>query len=227
MDGIIKDLFVFFRKPTINSNIYKKPIERFFIFSIGFLLIVIGIFFTNLLHLIIEKYIDNDFTNFNKLNYSVNFKNLLKVVIIAPIIEELGFRLFLKPKRFLFLALSFSIISFYIIGFIFRDFQIYYRLSIAIIIFVLSFFYAKKCVKFIKNHYVQTFYLTAFIFSFLHLKAYYSLTQTQYALFPIIILPYFIYALSFSYVRIKSNTFLAILLHITINGIVFSIKYLE
>ncbi|PHS54113.1 MAG: hypothetical protein COB01_02940 [Lutibacter sp.] len=227
MDGIINDFFCFFRKPIINVSIYKKPIERFHLFSLGFLLIVLGILITAILQFIIVKYIDNDFTNFKKLNYSINYLNLLKIVIIAPIIEELGFRLFLKPKKVAFLSLSLSIISFYFIGFIFRDFQIYYKLSIAVFIFILSFFYAKRCIKFIENNYVFIFYLTAFIFAFFHLKTHYSLTQTQYVLFPIIILPYFIYGLSFSYVRIKSNTFLAVLLHITINGIAFFIKYLS
>ncbi|WP_456378185.1 CPBP family glutamic-type intramembrane protease [Lutibacter sp.] len=147
-------------------------------------------------------------------------------MIFVPLIEELGFRLFLRPKKLFFINLSLSIISFYIIGFIFTDLQINYRIGISFIIFIISSVYAKNSMKIIKNNYAKVFYLSSFIFALLHLKAYHSLTLTQYILFPLIILPYFIYGLSFSYVRVKTNILLAILLHIVINGIAFSIKYL-
>ncbi len=226
MVRIIKDLFVFFRKPKKNSVIYRKPIERFHVFSLGFLLIVLGIFLTTILQFIVINYIDSDFTNFNRNKYLINQRNFLKIVIFVPLIEELGFRLFLRPKKLFFINLSLSIISFYIIGFIFTDLQINYRIGISFIIFIISSVYAKNSMKIIKNNYAKVFYLSSFIFALLHLKAYHSLTLTQYILFPLIILPYFIYGLSFSYVRVKTNILLAILLHIVINGIAFSIKYL-
>lgn len=227
MARIVTDLFIYFRKPIYNPKNYKKPIERIKIFSLGFFLIILGILITTIQQFIVIKYIDSDFTNFNLSTYAINLHNFLKVVFIVPIIEELGFRLFLRPKKTIFINLSLSIISFYIIGFFFGNLEIYYRIGIGLIIFVLSTVFVKNSVAFVRNHYPKFFYSSSIVFALLHLKIYESLTLTQLILFPLIILPYFVYALAFSYVRVKTNIFIGILLHAFINGIAFSIKYLS
>lgn len=224
---IIEDLFYFFRKPTLSTKKYIKPRESFTIFSLGFLLIVLGIFLTTALQFAVIRFIDSDFTNFNRSEYIIDYRNFLKIVIFVPIIEELGFRLFLSPKKLFYINLSLSIIFFYVIGFIFRDFQINYRIFSAFIVLIISTFYSEKILKIIENHYSKVFYLSSFGFALLHLKAYESLTLTQTILFPVVILPYFIYSLSLSYVRIKTNFLLAVLLHVAINGIAFFLKYLS
>ncbi|PIY09920.1 MAG: hypothetical protein COZ17_11505 [Flavobacteriaceae bacterium CG_4_10_14_3_um_filter_33_47] len=226
MVGLTKNhnLLLFDFTKTIKDD--KKPIKKHKLFFIGFLICMLGIFFSTILQNIIDKFIDPNFTNFDRLDYPINLHFFFKIVLLGPILEELGFRLFLKPRKRVYIPISFAICSFYILGFLFRDLNIYYKLSLSIFSFGLTYFYSNNIKQIIEDYYSCSFYLTAFIFSFLHLKTFNSISQIQWVFFLIVILPYFFYAIAFSYVRIKSNTFLAILLHAAINGIAFFIKYI-
>ena len=149
---------------------------------------------------------------------------MLKVIFLAPFLEELAFRLFLKPDKKYYIFISFFIICFYIKSFL--DFNFYFLFILCTFLLIFLFFYAQKITRAINNYFVLFFYGSASFFALLHLKGFNSLNEIQSVLFPILLLPYFFYAVSFSYVRMKAGIIFSILLHMFINGLAFSIKYL-
>ena len=158
--------------------------------------------------------------------------NVLKVSLILPIVEELIFRLPLRISKINF-ATSFSMIIFLFLNKGFFS-NIYIRLSISILLFLIIYFGIKQEFSFLKiityfftNHFWSLFYFQALVFGFLHLTNY-NVDFRYFYLFPFIAISYISKGCLFGYLRVRFTygIYLCIASHIFINGIYFLIlKY--
>lgn len=187
---------------------------------------MLGIIITVLIKKIIGLYFDFDVTKLNKISYEFNLHNFLLIVFIAPILEELGFRLFLKPEKKVFIPISFTIIIYLILFLQYQYLNEYLETIITVIVFFIIYRFERTLHKLLIKYYIFILYFTAFIFSLLHLNASNFESINEVYAIPVVLFPYFIYGLSFSYVRMKAGIEFSILLHLSINGLAYFIKYL-
>lgn len=219
-------IFDFFNNPTPNSVGNKKLVYKFYVYITGFLLCMAGIVISVFIKKVFGAYFHFDATKLNKISYELNLHNFLLIVLIAPVLEELGFRLFLKPKKRVFIPISFAIITYLILFLPYQFINEYFEAIITVIVFFAIYYIEPKILKLLKKHYIFILYFTAFIFSLLHLNSSNFESINEIYAIPIVLFPYFIYALSFSYVRMKAGIEFSILLHISINGFAYFMKYL-
>ncbi|MFY7732597.1 MAG: CPBP family intramembrane glutamic endopeptidase [Bacteroidia bacterium] len=125
---------------------------------------------------------------------------LITGVVVAPITEELVFRLPLRYKYNVFVK---SILLF--AKFSSKRKQVRVRL-----------FFTKNWNK----YYLYIFYLVTFLFAFYHLVNY-KITSNILLFSPLLVLPQFIVGLALGYIRVKYNFFLGILFHAIYNAILF------
>ncbi len=234
---VFKDFFQFLYKPNSRKFEFKNKkgiiIKKLFLtfgFEIisvvtGIILLIVGR--TILITLGVElPEMTNLAKNVAKEKFSV-FTIFLISAIIAPVTEEISFRLSLKFNSFnlalslsvLYLSLKFfSKLSFYL-----GEFTINYillHLSIGIIIFVASFFILKikRIDLFFKylyeNYFRIIFYLVVIFFGMLHFGgdfSIYTFTSTM---------PQIIGGIFLGYVRLKFGFQYAILMHFTGNAFI-------
>jgi len=155
------------------------------------------------------------------------------VILYAPIIEELIFRLPLKfNKRYL--IISFTLFTFLIsrmlIGGVVKDLLFSSIISILFLVFFIRIFKMKKVYInlyiFWKKNPIIIFYLTAFVFAFLHIFNYNASFYEILIKSHFIILPRFIIGLLYGLIRIKINTFASILMHSINNSMPYLFIYL-
>jgi hypothetical protein len=128
------------------------------------------------------------------------FAVLVFGVFIAPVTEELVFRL---PLRYKYNVLVKSILLF--AKFSSKRKQVRVRL-----------FFTKNWSK----YYPFIFYLVTILFAFYHLFNY-KITTNILLFSPLLVLPQFIVGLALGYIRVKFNFFLGILFHAAYNAILF------
>jgi hypothetical protein len=194
-----------------------------------FLIILFYIILNLLLHFIINLVLDSS------LNYELNpevtldeatsLKFALAACLLAPIIEELIFRLPLVVNKFnLMVSNGFLIYLFsskYLIGEVYEASLInllclFFSFSIPIILYSLDRI-TNQIVNFLKNHFSLFFYTLLILFGFLHILKYDNATMYLYIFSPIIVLPYILMAYVSSYFRLKYGILFSILFHIINN----------
>lgn len=224
---MIEDFFNFIKNPQINTLFYNKPIKKNFVFFIGFIFCLISVFTVGLLKRFFVYFEILETNESIRVDYAITIFNFLIVVIIAPVVEELGFRLILKPINKFYISISFSILSFLSIKFLFNQWLSSNTiLIISLFLFILVTYYSQFLLKLVIKYYHFVFYMLAILFSILHIKSLDFAAKNLFSL-PILVLPYFFYALSFSYVRMKAGILWSVFLHLSINGLAFFIKYLQ
>jgi hypothetical protein len=174
-------------------------------------------------------------------NKSDLFLASLLIPVLAGLIEETQFRLVLSKfnKKYfdVFIAMF---ISYFIVRVFGRNFiafsQFYSNLllqsTVVYVIFAVPIFFTLQRTKSHSSWFEQNwstaykflFYILPFIFAIAHLPTF-ELTLKQLVLWPLIILPFLIYAFVFSYIRIRIGFIYAVLIHFTIDLIVMTIKY--
>ncbi|SHK73456.1 CAAX protease self-immunity [Maribacter aquivivus] len=149
------------------------------------------------------------------------------LAIVAPILEELTFRLGLKFSKRNFIVMISGII--YALLKIVLDFSVYIALVSALAIATfLTFTLSPKIIisltNYWKNHRLIIFYLLIISFSILHI-ANYDLNSTIVVYIPLIAFSHVLGGVVFSYARLKYNILLAIGLHMAHNALI-SFPYL-
>jgi hypothetical protein len=158
-------------------------------------------------------------------NFEISQKTFLYVVIIAPILEELIFRLPLRISSFSF-SISISILILVItkllvcptIGYEF------YLLAIPLT-FLLNAFYShkKSLLAMIKafwgSHFKYIFYSFSIIFGLLHLSNFEEIYWWMIVFSPLITLPHIIMGLFLGFIRMNFSFLHALIFHATINFI--------
>lgn len=218
----MKELFVFLRSPKERIEkpedySYTRIFKNYFLFCF-----LISLLF-GLLIFLINQFTATNFQDLikNERGSKNRFLELFYLIILYPIIEELGFRLALKIRKD-FLSISLGIQLTYVC-LIINDFtfSIFEILSLIIFFTILWFFIINnKLVEFLKSHYRFYFYFNISFFAALHFFNYSYGNYLDYLFIPIIILPPLFIGGYISFIRIKSGFFLGLVLHILYNLVI-------
>lgn len=111
-----------------------------------------------------------------KLAHLHPYLRLFMVAIVAPTIEELMFRLPLKPKKY-YLVISTLVLSFYLSLAVFSsaliiDYHWLWAGIIALIMSIVVWFFHKGIGKFIATHRLLVIYISCLVFALLHYETY-------------------------------------------------------
>lgn len=197
--ALFKDIIAYSKSPFDIKSEKKSLTARFqdllFILLIYFTLVILSIPIVSF----VEKYVFH-FMEGHKLNKVHNNKSLIKILlsvsVVAPIIEEIFFRLPLRYNR----------------NYLFR-----------LIDFILKKVDIKA---FWNKNYKPFYYLSICIFGIIHIFNYDINSKIYLIIFPIIILPQIIGGILMSYIRMKNGLIWSIALHSLFNGIVVIISLL-
>jgi hypothetical protein len=216
----IKGFFLFLKQPNAAVQIeilslksFLKLVWKSLLFLIAFD-VIIGLVISTPL-----KYFDL-FPMQREIVY--DFKSIIKISLLLPIIEELIFRLPLRISR-TNLAISLSLILFVFLN----RLNIILSISLSLLLFLFLFLPIKKeagifdRIKFLSYRYfLLFFYIQAIIFGFLHLTNY-KLDIHYFYLFPFFVLSYIVAGCFLGYLRVKYNygIYLCITSHIVMNSL--------
>ncbi|MFT3995239.1 MAG: CPBP family glutamic-type intramembrane protease [Dysgonomonas sp.] len=151
----------------------------------------------------------------------INPRYIILACLLAPIYEELIFRLSLRFKP-IYLLISITLFTLLILK---RQIGLPFGLiasSLVLLIGSYLLFVDKRlgiCNKlgvFWQNHYSIVFYSSVLIFGLLHIFNYQNLTWKHYLLSPLIVLPQIIMGLFWGYIRLKydKGLYISILMHL-------------
>ena len=200
----------------------KKIISSFILFDL-ILILANGVLFGFVL------LIYDDFHSLVKSNSTITTSVFLtlKIMLLAPLIEELGFRLSLIVSRFtvsISLGIQIGIIS-----------QIVFNLDYHILIrFFLMFLFAgivylilnKQIISLIKKYHRQYIYYNILFFGFLHITNYELSTTIHYFLIPILVFQNVVFGAYISFLRMTYGFKIAVLMHLFHNTFFGLVCYL-
>lgn len=219
----------------LNPRINQKPkkinaYRKLLVLLISFALVVsidFAISHINVYWIDIGRFLKN-----SESNVSVYFSIFL-ICIYYPIIEELSFRIFLVFKpiflRTGIVALLFHLLfsnnimnwSVDIIGLLFKS-AILILVGVILSLKINNRLLYQKLEGIWNRRFKIIYYSQILVFAFLHLVKF-NLTKEIFIFLPIILLPYFISGLIFSYLRLRINTLASILVHIGLNSAIIII----
>ncbi|WP_321279501.1 type II CAAX prenyl endopeptidase Rce1 family protein [Marinifilum fragile] len=153
-----------------------------------------------------------------------------KVVIVAPLIEECLFRLLLKP-RFKNL-IAYSIITSPFVLYLFRNGEqtiaivlVGVLVGVALLIFKRQEYLIKFYRIFLKR-FSYLFYLSIFVFGFIHLRNFIfpELSIWIVLIFPLLVSPQLIIGGILGFIRMKWGFIYCVLFHAMVNGIIYLLR---
>jgi hypothetical protein len=212
--------------PTFDHSNNKFFKEKFIYFLYSLVLVYFMSLFTFMVGRIFFYVIDYHFakelfTNQKGTIFTGSIlKNIFYILLIAPIIEEIIFRLPLNLRK-LNLYIGFSLYYFLRIGVEFYDGNLHnYYFHVKILVLVgLWFFIYKIKLSFLKAHYCLYFYLLVALFAAIHVVNFIDFLPEKYYVFiPLLVMPQFIMGVFAGFVRIKLGFIWSIPLHIGINS---------
>lgn len=198
------------------------------------LLIVIKLFFLTIIFVCVDNnWIDIPINQSKvELKQRTGFYMFILVGLIGPLLEECMFRLSLvtKPRNF---SISGTIIFLYLYSFYtgieLDSFDFWgQRLLLASVIFSLIYSFCCKyrtyLDKFWEKYKIILIVFMSFLFALFHLMNY-DWKSLSFLSSLVIVLPYFISGLIYSYVRLNYNFRLVIFIHMLFNSIGFVLTY--
>ncbi len=216
----LKELFKFLKSPDINasnSQSIKTNIKD------SFALLLLKIFISILLAIIVMQLFDAEQTTMDK------FKDKFSPIVIlllggllAPLLEEIAFRLSLKFKP-IYLSLSTTLLFFYLIskfyfktGYINLDNHFLLRLSLSLLIgvmvYIVSTKYSNNFKNFWNNNFNWIYYFSIILFGFVHITNF-DMNTKNLLLMPVLTLPQSVGGIFTGYVRIKYGFIYACFFH--------------
>ncbi|PWS31795.1 CPBP family glutamic-type intramembrane protease [Pedobacter paludis] len=223
-------LYDFFKNPNIQfkqSKSFKDSLKDLFsVFGYAFLCVALNYLIVSFIDFIITSTKHFSFiTAIDKAqNVASTEKNILFFLVIAPVIEELIFRLPLKASR-LNIFISF-ILAYYLFYLSHKTFQSIVNIneSIKFLTFSLicySLLYkvnTKFYYTFSGKYFTAYFYLLTITFGLLHLSNFIHLVPDNLILFaPIFVIHQIIVGFFLGYLRLKRGLFWSILMHTMLN----------
>jgi hypothetical protein len=205
--------FLFLKKPVLGIDPSKKsPIFLLYLFYIAF-----AAFFGMLILFIVNMTGIQSIAMSEIDKYTLTEK-ILKVIILAPVIEETLFRLLLRFNRYT-VKIFFAITLAYCVYLIFRE---KYMMLMAVLSFqfllliFMGVFSINKISVFVKNHFTVIFYISVLAFGTIHLLNFKLTTDSLYFL-PFIVLPQLIAGTMLGYIKISYSFMHGIAFHMLIN----------
>jgi len=244
------NFLMFLKKPDYLSLNELTILEKLIILFKVFILTYIGLFIFSIPTEFLKEFgVIDGFDMKTNIKYEYIKKNisdfkpyfLFMVILIFPILEEFSFRLSLMKFQVIFLKISLSLISGLIIySFIGNNLwipkeyylwvltSIFYILSISLIVYALLLLNKNKLLRleiFWNEKPKIIFYTIATLFALLHILNL-RIATNQLLYLPILILPFFVFGLTFGYLRIRLGILYSILLHVMVNGLRFGLEEL-
>lgn len=225
----IRDFFAFLRRPHAERIVASLKQKLLILAAIVALDILFG-FVANLFATSVESLIPVESDHVMQEDSELlRFMQTIGILVI-PLLEELGFRLWLAPNLF-FLFVSFALVTVQFAPVPFADLLIAAGLReaaplVKIVFYVVIgalitlFFWIRdrrghRYADFFRRHVGVYYYFSSLLFGFIHLTNYASLSAWWYA--PILILPQIIGGFIFGYARIRLGFLYAVLAHMLIN----------
>ncbi|MCS7055847.1 MAG: CPBP family glutamic-type intramembrane protease [Thermoflexales bacterium] len=226
----VRDFFAFLRRPNAERVVASLGQKLLILAALVAVDILFG-FVANLLSTAVESLIPLTESE----HVMVEEPELLRFmqtagILIIPLLEELGFRLWLAPNV-LFLFISFFLVTIQFAPLPFADLLVAANLTNAAPLVKIAFygligagialfFWVRErrghpYADFFRRYVGVYYYFSSLLFGFIHLTNYTSLGAWWYA--PILILPQIIGGFVFGYVRIRLGFWYAVLAHIAAN----------
>jgi len=241
---ILQSVVTFFIHPKLESvgdvkkiskNIYEKLFDFIRIFTLQYMCTIFaGLLLFSVMQKLDYQSTDHAITDFI-LENSI-FEILLFSSVIAPIIEELTFRAYLKPTRVNF-AVSLSLIAIIAVKvllpipeWLFTSTEFSGLLSYVVAIpvltgciaYLLKFLpYRKKLLALYHRYYIFVFYMSALLFGLVHITNFNNFKESWY-LIPLFVLPQIFVGLFLGYIRAKLGLLWAFLGHMLHNYVSIS-----
>lgn len=147
--------------------------------------------------------------------------NILRFLIMAPILEECGFRLWLKRGKYYF-ALSIicaSTLLLYTIIYSNYTSGIYIFKTLILVVLLLTIIASKYKPRLFLKHYTSFYYISILIFGFGHLTNYNDIEFFSPMLMPLLALPYIVSGFILTRTRLTYGFSYGILLHAAFNAL--------
>lgn len=220
------NLLIFLRNPSVNSENIIRINGVFDIFKISFLGYLLLISTLLVFSMAVRVPLTMVGLMPSEPIVKLDIQRIVQACLLAPIYEELIFRLSLRFKPG-YLLTSLTLFVFLIgkkhIG---LPISIIFSILVLVVGFYSLFKYKKvnlsvRLAEFWQNHYTLIFYSSVLIFGLMHIFNYTDLSWKQYLIAPLIVLPQIIMGLFFGYVRLKydKGIYVSILMH-SFNNIV-------
>lgn len=150
--------------------------------------------------------------------------NIIRLLILAPVLEELTFRLPLIPKKKNIL-IALSVACFIYVGGYMLDLSLYkldtwIKIISIVILLILgnNLFDHFSIENYLKRHITKVFYLSAFTFALLHIPSFIEKLSVNYLyLAAFLVIPQFCLGICSGYLRIKNGIAWSIALHFLFN----------
>jgi hypothetical protein len=243
-DSLLLILFRYLRRPRLEVRNTDDWMNRLFnvlrLWSLSFFLSLIFAFVSNFL-LSRVNYEQEDFALNRAFEQTSMFAIFIAVVFIAPITEEIAFRLGLKfsPVRwgvgitmlfiFLVMLLEIPIFPSYLMDF--TSWQGFFFTSIFFVgssVTIASLIKLREAsiYRFFKNYFSYFFYSLAILFAFLHITNYQQDWMNLLHLSPLLVMPQLLLSFSISFIRMHYGFFWAVFAHGLNNFVVICVVLL-
>lgn len=151
------------------------------------------------------------------------YKGVALISLKSPIIEELAFRLSLKPNRYK-LSVSISALIYLLIDIVWYN-SSFFHLVVVLFLCTLVFLFINFFFDFNKLHIIyisqdKLLFVSSLSFGFIHLVNFTPFHKNLFFLYPVYILPQIFLGFILGVIRIRNGFIWAVLLHIMVNGAV-------
>lgn len=212
-------------KPTIKSlyTKYRKPI--WYIIHSTWLSLVIGFLLSSISHFTLLSLGYNSEDN-NSVVEFVNTNPLLQILfavaVIAPLLEEACFRLFLTSSKQIF-TIGLAACTLIIFNYI-TNLTIYGIVAgLMMVIILITLFTPQKTIQaLLQKHFRFLVWFSTICFALVHLFNYENITPYWY-LIPLIVSTQFVSGTFYSFIRLKFGFYSGILMHSVFNTVVIII----
>jgi hypothetical protein len=209
----MQNFLIFIRNPVYNES-YKR-------FNIKNFLSLLFIYIVFMIPLGLVFYFLFKVLNLEHKAIHLNFQEkLLYGILLAPIIEELLFRLLLvfnKKNLVILIITTFALLVYFIIGENILKTVLFLLLGV---ILMIVFKYHDQCKVYFIRNFKLSFFLIAVIFAFLHFFNFLGVSPSNFLFLPLFIIPQVILGLILGYIRITYGLVYSIFFHVLVNSFV-------
>ncbi|GEM_PF-2640084 len=204
----------------ITFKVISKEFWRFVVFDI--LSIIVWAVFVTIFYILFDDFkilFDSKVNSNNSLGWKLIF-----FACIAPIIEEVSFRLALNPSKFN-LSISLAVQTVLYLHLLYLiDVNFYIRLLIMLVLgLFLNIYMPQKIENFINKNLRLFIYYNIIFFGLIHTSNFDFTSVSQIYFIPFLILIQLLLGIYFSYIRLKYNFLIVLGLHIFHNFIFISL----
>jgi len=207
----MQEIFLFLKQPSYNEDFRKFDIKIFLSLALIYFISVIPI---GIILFFVSKLLDYQ----HKISFLTFEEKILYVLLLAPIIEEVFFRLiyiFTRRNLIILIVTTLGLLMFYIIK---KNLISIILFSSLTLIYLIGFFYFQKYKDFFICHFKFWFYFIAVIFAILHIFNFFGITISNIIFAPLFVIPQLILGIILGYIRVTYGFIYTVFFHMVINS---------